>query len=132
MERALLKLAAGFAAAARLSRGVLLRITGLSFLRYVLLASLNVLVLSALVSGVDSLALLLAFPLVLFVMSLPVFPGGLGVVELTWAGVLVAQGVSPATAAEAALALRIVSTFGFFLAAPWLLALRQPPKGRLA
>lgn len=123
------KLALGFAAAARLPRRILLQITTLSFLRYALLASLNVLILGALVPGVDRLALLLAFPLVLLVMSLPVFPGGLGVVELTWAGVLVAQGESHATAVEAALALRILSTFGFFLAAPALLALRQPSKG---
>jgi hypothetical protein len=45
---------------------------------------------------------------------------------------LVAQGESPAAAAEAALALRIVTTFCFFLIAPFLLSLRLPPKGSLA
>jgi uncharacterized protein (TIRG00374 family) len=115
------KLAQGFASAADLPRLLLLQITGLSFIRYALLASLNILILGELLPNINSLALFLAFPLVLLVMSLPVFPGGLGVVELTWAGVLVAQGETPATAAEAALALRIVSTFGFFLAVPLFL-----------
>jgi uncharacterized membrane protein YbhN (UPF0104 family) len=117
-------LAGGFTEAGRLPYAALFRITGLGFIRYLLLASLNVLILGTLVPEADLLALVTAFPLVLLVMSLPFFPGGLGVVELTWVGVLVAQGESAATAAEAALALRIVSTFGFFLVAPALLFLR--------
>lgn len=132
MHRAASRLSDGLAAAARLPRRVLLQITGLSFLRYAMLASLNVVVLGALVPGVDKLVLLLAFPLILMVMSLPVFPGGLGILELSWVGLLVAQGESPAAAAEAALALRILTTFCFFLVAPLLLSLRQPPKGSLA
>ncbi len=130
LQQALTKLSEGFGAAALLPRRVLLQVTGLSFLRYGLLATLNVFILRALVPGVDSFVLLLAFPLILLMMSLPIFPGGLGIVELTWVGVLVAQQESPASAAEAALALRILSTLGFFVVAPLLLALRQPRAGR--
>ncbi|MCX7289404.1 MAG: lysylphosphatidylglycerol synthase transmembrane domain-containing protein, partial [Rhodobacterales bacterium] len=83
LQLVLARLSEGFTAAARLPQRVLLLITGLSFLRYALLASLNVLILAALVPGADKAALFLAFPIVLLVMSLPVFPGGLGVVELT-------------------------------------------------
>jgi uncharacterized membrane protein YbhN (UPF0104 family) len=132
MGQAFTSLASGFGAAGCLPRKVLLLITGLGFLRYALLASLNILLIGVLVPGVDIVALLVAFPVVILVMSLPIFPGGLGVVELTWAGALIAQGASPATAAEAALALRILSTFGFFLAAPFLLSLRHPSKRSLA
>lgn len=119
----LTRLSDGFAAAQKLSDRLLFGLTGLSFMRYALLAGLNILVLSHFVPDVDKVVLLAAFPLVLFLMSLPFFPGGLGVTELTWVGVLMAAGETLATASEAALALRVVTTFGFVLIAPVLILL---------
>lgn len=118
-------LARGLAEAADLSRRVFLALIGLSFARYALLAGMNVAILGVLAPQASPVALFAAYPLVLFLMSLPFFPGGLGVAELTWAGVLVAQGETAAAAAEAALALRIVMLFGFVLVAPVLIALRD-------
>lgn len=115
----------GVERAAQLPDHILTSITALSLLGYAVLAALNVLLLST-IAGVDILPLLIAYPLVLFLMSLPVFPGGLGVVEATWAGVLAREGLPFDQAVEAALALRVVSTLGFFLIAPLLLADLQP------
>ena len=56
---------------------------------------------------------------------LPFFPGGWGAVELTWAGVLVSHGLDAAGAAEAAIALRVVSTAAFLAMVPALLFLRD-------
>lgn len=111
----------GLERTARLPDRILTTITTLSLFGYVLLTALNVLLLSF-IADVDILPLLIAYPLVLFLMSLPVFPGGLGVVEVTWAGVLAKEGLPFDQAVEAALALRVISTLGFFLAAPFLLA----------
>ncbi|QFT94883.1 hypothetical protein FIU86_18680 [Roseovarius sp. THAF9] len=115
------RLRLGFERAAQLPDGILTSITALSLLGYAVLAALNVLLLNA-IAGVDILPLLIAYPLVLFLMSLPVLPGGLGVVEATWAGILAREGLPFDQAVEAALALRVVSTLGFFLIAPLLLA----------
>lgn len=111
----------GFERTAQLPDRILISVTALSLFGYVVLAALNVVVLSV-IAGVEMLPLLIAYPLVLFLMSLPVFPGGLGVVEVTWAGVLVNEGLPFDQAVEAALALRVVSTLGFFLVVPLLFA----------
>jgi len=125
LKSVLSKVVRGVADAARLSRKLFVQLTGLSLMRYVLLAGLNVTLLSVLVPEASPVTLFAAYPLVLFLMSLPFFPGGLGVVELTWASVLMANGETATAAAEAAIALRIVSTFGFVLIAPALIALRD-------
>ena len=124
----LIWLADGFAKARTLSHQLLFYLMGLSVLRYALLAGLNILVLAQLVPEVDRMVLFAAYPLVLLLMSLPFFPGGLGVVELTWSGVLMAAGENPASASEAALALRVVTTFGFLLIAPVLILLPEQQK----
>lgn len=103
---------------------VILSLTTLSALRYVCLVTLYVGTITILLPGVDMVMLMLAYPAILLVMSLPIFPGGLGVVELSWTGVLVAQGVDPAHAVEIALALRIVTTLAFLVVAPFLILLR--------
>jgi uncharacterized membrane protein YbhN (UPF0104 family) len=118
-------LAGGFAAAARLPHRILFALAGMSFLRYALLATMNVAVLTILVPGVPAAVLFAAFPAVLLATALPFFPGGLGAVEVTWSGVLVASGVSAAEAGEAAIAVRIILTSGFLAVAPALLALRS-------
>ncbi len=130
LGRAAASLAGGVARAAGLAGGLLAALTALSFLRYALMAGMNALLLAAIAPGVGLLPLLLAYPLVLFVMSLPAVPGGLGVVEATWTGVLVAAGLGPAEAVAAAFALRVVSTAGFLLALPLLLLglLRPAPE----
>ncbi|MFV2054387.1 lysylphosphatidylglycerol synthase transmembrane domain-containing protein [Aliiroseovarius sp. YM-037] len=122
------RFAEGFANARLLSRKLLFHLMGLSMVRYSLLAGLNVFVLGQLAPNVDHMVLLAAYPLVLLLMSLPFFPGGLGVVELTWVGVLVAAGEATASASEAAIALRIISTFGFLLIAPVLIILPEQRK----
>lgn len=119
-------LADGFSKTAALRYGLLLQLTGLSFVRYVLMAALNVGVLLLLAPDVSAVTLLIAYPTVLFLMSLPFFPGGLGVVELTWVGILISQGIDTGPAAETAITLRIVTTFGFVLIAPVLLAFVTP------
>jgi uncharacterized membrane protein YbhN (UPF0104 family) len=120
-QRALAALARGLDAANALDSRTLALVTGLSTLRFALLAALNVGVLHMLVPDVSLLALALAFPVVLFVNAVPIFPGGLGVAELTWSGALVVAGLSPAAAVVAALALRILGTAGFLAAVPFLL-----------
>ncbi|EPX77110.1 lysylphosphatidylglycerol synthase transmembrane domain-containing protein [Litoreibacter arenae] len=127
LARTATRLRLGFEKAAQLPDRILTSVTALSLLGYTVLAALNVLLLNA-ISGVDILPLLIAYPLVLFLMSLPFFPGGLGVVEVTWAGVLTREGLPFDQAVEAALALRVISTLGFFLIAPLLLAGLQPAK----
>ncbi|MDE9449955.1 flippase-like domain-containing protein [Aliiroseovarius sp. Z3] len=127
LARTATRLRLGFERAAQLPDRILTSVTALSLLGYAFLAALNVLLLNA-ITGVDILPLLIAYPLVLFLMSLPVFPGGLGVVEVTWAGVLAREGLPFDQAVEAALALRVTSTLGFFLIAPLLLAGLYPPK----
>lgn len=102
---------------------------GLGAMRFVLFAALNVVVLALLVPRADPLILLASYPVVLLLMSLPIFPGGLGVVEATWSGVLIAQGIPAPEAFAAAIALRIVSTAGFLVIAPILVMLRSPVTG---
>ena len=97
----------------------------LSFVRYALFAALNVGILMLLVPGLDPLFLAISYPLILFLMAIPIFPGGLGVVEATWSGLLISQGIDAAAAVEASIALRIISTAGFFVIAPVLVFLRS-------
>ncbi len=104
---------------------VLFQLTMLSFLRYLGMVTLNVWIISVLAPGSDILLLVLAYPTVLLVMSMPFIPGGLGIVEVTWAGVLVAQGIEPADAVVVALSLRVVSTIAFLAVAPLLLMFRS-------
>ncbi len=108
--------------AARQRPFVLRRLMALSLIRYSLITCLHVLLLVAFLPGLDPVPLIAAFPLILLVMSLPFLPAGLGVTEVTWTGALLVQGVDPATAAEAALALRVIATGGFLIVYPalWL------------
>lgn len=111
--------------AAKLPRKALFQLTSLSFLRYALLAGLNVWILALVAPSVDPLTLIFAYPLILLVISLPFIPGGLGVVELTWVGVLVGAGLSSPEAVEAALVVRIISTMAFLVAVPALIAFQS-------
>ena len=104
---------------------VLFSLTAYSFLRYFGMVVLNVWILHLLVPTADIVHLALAYPAILLVMSLPVFPGGLGVVELSWTGVLIAQGIDPQLAVAAALALRVISTIAFLAIAPILILNRS-------
>lgn len=115
-------LAEGFERAGRLPHRLMFQLTGLSLLRYVLLAGLNVVLLVRLAPQADPLVLLAAVPLVQLLTALPIVPAGLGLVEMTWSGLLMTQGLSPAEVAGTALALRLVSTAGFLLGVPVLIA----------
>ena len=106
---------------------ILFQLTALSFLRYLGMVTLNVWTISVLLPGSDILLLVLAYPTVLLVMSLPFIPGGLGIVEVTWTGVLIAQGIEPAEAVQVALSLRVVSTIAFLAIVPLLLMFRTSP-----
>ncbi len=106
---------------------ILFQLTALSFLRYLGMVTLNVWTISVLLPGSDLLLLTLAYPTVLLVMSLPFIPGGLGIVEVTWTGVLIAQGIEPAEAVQVALSLRVVSTIAFLAIVPLLLMFRTSP-----
>ncbi|MBV1868972.1 MAG: flippase-like domain-containing protein [Marinosulfonomonas sp.] len=108
---------------------ILLQLTTLSFLRYLGMATLNVWTISMLLPEADILILALAYPTVLLVISLPFIPGGLGIVEVTWTGVMIAQGVTPAEAIEVALSLRIISTIAFLAIAPLLIMFRSNTAG---
>ncbi len=103
---------------------ILYQLTALSFLRYLGMVTLNVWTISVLLPGSSFLLLALAYPTVLLVMSLPFIPGGLGVVEVTWVGVLITQGATPAEAVEVALSLRVVSTIAFLAVAPLMILFR--------
>ncbi|WP_238368512.1 lysylphosphatidylglycerol synthase transmembrane domain-containing protein [Mesobacterium pallidum] len=123
MAGAFATLAQGFDKAREMPGRLLVTLTSLSLARYLMMAAMNVGLLMVLAPQADPVLLVAAYPLVLLVMTLPIFPGGLGVVELTWSGVLIAQGSGVAEATEAALALRIVQTAGFLAIAPLLVAL---------
>lgn len=125
------RLGEGMRQAQSLPRGLLARLMGLSTLRYGLMVWLNVQILGWLVPGVPLLPLALAFPLVQAVTALPLVTGGLGMTEATWIGVLVASGIAAPEAAEAALALRIISTAGFLMTVPFLITLRTRPARRI-
>ncbi|EEE35636.1 conserved hypothetical protein [Rhodobacteraceae bacterium KLH11] len=109
--------------AANQSPAVLHKLMGLSLIRYVLIAALNVGVVWMLLPKLDPLPLFVSFPLILLVISLPFLPAGLGIAEVTWASALFVQGIDAATAAETAVSLRIVSIGGFLLAYPFLFLL---------
>ena len=124
-------IANGFDLAGEQRAAVIQRLMALSLLRYTLLTAQSVLVLIAILPEVSAIPLIVAFPVILLVMSLPFLPAGLGVAEVTWASTLILQGVDPATAAEAALTLRIVSLVSFLAVYPFLaLAGRGPAPGQ--
>jgi uncharacterized membrane protein YbhN (UPF0104 family) len=124
------RLGQGLRQAQALPRSLLAQLMALSVLRYGLLVWLNVQILGWLVPGAPLLPLALAFPLVQAVTALPIVAGGLGLTEATWVGLLMASGLPGPEAAGAALALRVVSTAGFLLAAPVLVAWGRPRGGR--
>ncbi|WP_260027141.1 flippase-like domain-containing protein [Ruegeria conchae] len=119
---ALTSLADGLNQAADQRSVVLHKLMGLSLLRYVLIAGLNVGLMVMFLPGLDPMPLFVAFPLILLVSSIPFLPAGLGVTEVTWASALFLQGIDAATAAEAAVSLRIVTVSGFLLCYPLLAA----------
>ena len=124
--QALARLARGLHGAATLPRNTLWRLTGLSFVRYTLMAGLNVLILMQLLPGIDPWPLIVAYPLVLLMLSLPLTPGGLGLTEITWTGVLIDAGVPAPAAVGAALSLRLIASLGFLLAVPFLVGGMTP------
>ena len=116
------RLGQGLRQAQALPRALLAHLMALSVLRYGLLVWLNVQILAWLVPGAPLLPLALAFPLVQAVTALPIVAGGLGITEATWVGLLMASGLPGPEAVGAALALRVVSTAGFLMVAPALVA----------
>lgn len=122
-----LKLA--FEQAHQLPRKLLAKLIGLSILRYALMVWLNLQILAWLMPGIPLLPLAVAFPIVQAVTALPIVTGGLGLTEATWIGLLLTSGLEPSEAAATALALRVVSTIGFLLACPLLIAVGQSRGG---
>lgn len=114
------QVALALAQAAAQRPAILRRLMAISLMRYVALLGLNVGIVLLILPGADPVGLVVAFPLILLLSSLPFLPAGLGAAEVSWAGVLVAQGFGPAEATEAAIALRVVSLFSFLLIYPVL------------
>lgn len=111
----------GFHAAASLGDMTLFLVTALSAVRYVTVAALNIGILHLAFPETSLSALILAAPIALLLGAVPIFPAGLGVIEMTWSGALVLAGVEPAEALAGALALRVVSTLGYLAIVPILL-----------
>ena len=112
----------GFHAAASLGDMTLFLVTALSAIRYITVAALNIGILHLAFPETSISALILAAPVALLLGAIPIFPAGLGVIEMTWSGALVLAGVEPAEALSGALALRVVSTLGYLAIVPILLA----------
>ena len=110
--------------AASFPKRVFFQLLGFSFLRYISMVVLNVGAISVLVPDADVHSLALVYPLVLLIISLPFIPGGLGVLELTWTGVLVGQGLGAVEAVEVALSLRVILTISFLAISPILILFR--------
>jgi uncharacterized membrane protein YbhN (UPF0104 family) len=89
----------------------------LSFLRIAGMMLRTVIACAAVAPQLPAAEVMIAFPLVQAATVLPVLPGGLGAVEWIWAMVLSGQDVSPAAAAESAIAIRIVCLLGLLLVA---------------
>lgn len=117
-------LATALQQAASFPQKILFQLTALSFLRYLGMLTVNVWTIAILYPNADIVFLALAYPTILLVMSLPFIPGGLGIVEVTWTGVLIAQGMPPAQAVQVALSLRLVSTIAFLAIVPLLVMFR--------
>ena len=118
-------LADGFSRAATLPRDALAVLTLLSFARYLLLVGFSVWCLYRLLPGIDPVPLVLAFPVILAIVSLPFIPAGLGLVEMSWAGVLAAAGVGVGEAAVAVIVLRLVGIASFLVTVPFLTGSRS-------
>ena len=110
--------------AASFPKRVFFQLLGFSFLRYISMVVLNVGAISVLVPDADVHSLALVYPLVLLIISLPFIPGGLGVLEVTWTGVLVGQGLGAVEAVEVALSLRVITTISFLAISPILILFR--------
>lgn len=115
------RLSKGLSEAARLPRAALRELISLGLLRYLLLVAINVGLLTLLQPQAEPMLLVIFYPVILLLMSAPIFPGGLGVTEVSWAGVLMLTGSTGAEAVEAAILLRILSTAAFLAAVPALL-----------
>lgn len=93
---------------------------GISLLRYIVIAAVNVGIMIAITPTIDPLLLIVAHPLILLAVSLPFLPAGLGAAELSWVGVLVLQGIDPAQATEIAITHRVVGLTSYIGVYPFL------------
>lgn len=122
--------ASAFAAAGSLDWRVSAALTVLSMVRFALMLALNVGLLLLLVPAADPVGLVLVFPLILILASLPFLPAGLGLVELTLTGALAAMGTEVDAAVAASVALRILTVSAFLVTTPAMLLPLAGPKAR--
>ncbi len=116
--------AAGFARAAAAPTSVVLTLAGYSLARLIVVGLRAVVVMAVFAPSTLSWLVFAATPAVSLITALPITPGGLGVAEWTWSAVLVAGGTTAASAALAALALRLVTFVTMVLIGLGLVALR--------
>lgn len=101
--------ASALAVAAEAPAGIVVKLVLLSVVRIALLTTRTTVIAIALAPSVTVLDVVLAYPVVAIIMAIPLTPAGLGVVEWSWAAVLIAAGASPDQAAITALSFRIVN-----------------------
>ena len=125
LQRIMAPMAEAFSRAAEYPPQIIGIVTGLSFVRYFLLLGVSLLVIWRMSPETALISLALAYPLILLVVSLPFIPAGLGLVEVTWVGVLTTAGLPVAEAAAIAIVTRIMVSGSFVAAVPFLIAFRS-------
>lgn len=101
--------AESFAQAYAAPRRVSVKLSLWSFLRLLLLALRAVVIAIVFAPAASPLLVAAGYPAVGLIAALPITPAGLGVMEWSWSGVLIASGAAAPNAAIAALGLRLVS-----------------------
>lgn len=105
----LLNAADSFAHAYAAPRRVSVKLSLWSLLRLLLLALRAVVIAVVFAPAASPLLVAAGYPAVGLIAALPITPAGLGVMEWSWSGVLIASGAAAPNAAIAALGLRLVS-----------------------
>jgi len=87
----------------------------LSLVRLALMAGRALIVCAAILPAASLYVVALGFPAVQLLTSVPAAPGGLGIAEWSWTGVLSSAGAPAQQAAEAAIVIRLVALAAFAL-----------------
>jgi uncharacterized membrane protein YbhN (UPF0104 family) len=95
--------------ASRAPAGILATLSVWSFARMALLALRTVVIARAFLPGAHWTTVMIGYPVVGLAVSVPFLPGGLGLVEWSWTGLLVLAGAGASAAALAALVFRIIN-----------------------
>ncbi len=98
--------------ASKAPAATLLVLSGWSFLRLVLLSVRGFLIAIAFLQNINGVTVLVGYPVIGLTKGLPGLPGGLGLSEWTWTGLLVLAGAAAPAAALTAITIRIVNFAG--------------------